>query len=209
MPVTAMDQIGLLSTAVVSIYILWRFAVRYASQRQLHDVYYMMGFLVLLFACVLWLWRGPGILASPYVLSISSLIPLGISMGIAEQFFPSWKRAFKWLALVGFVALSLTSIGQMPFLKKMAVPLFHGAAGLVIILGPFFAPRAASGFRWVAIGGLLIGLGGFSLAVISAGSQFLFLSSEVVMGILPALLLGMSLAFTWGFMKDIRRPSAP
>ena len=128
---TVIERIFLLATALVSIYILWRFAARYGGERRLHDVYYMMGFLVLLFACVLWLWRGPGILASPYVLSISSLIPLGISMGIAEQFFPSWKRAFKWLALVGFVAISLTSIGQMPFLKKMAVPLFHGAAGLV------------------------------------------------------------------------------
>jgi len=205
---TALDQIVLLATAGVSIYILWRFAVRYFEKRQLHDVYYMMGFLVLLVACVLWLWQGPGILASPYVLSISSLIPLGISMGIAEQFFPSWKRAFKWLALIGFLAISLTSIGHMPFLKKMAVPLFHGAAGLVIILGPFLAPKAAPGFRWVGIGGLLIGLGGFSLAVVSAGSQFLMFSSEVVMSILPALLLGMSLAFTWGFMKDIRRASA-
>jgi hypothetical protein len=111
--------------------------------------------------------------------------------------------------LVGFLAISLTSIGQMPLLKKMAVPLFHGVAGLVIILGPFLAPTAARGFYWVGIGGLLIGLGGFSLAIISAGAQFLIFSSEVVRSILPALLLGMSLAFTWGFMKDIRRRFAP
>jgi hypothetical protein len=205
---TPLDEIMLVSTAVVSIYILWRFATRYGAQRRLHDVYYMMGFVVLLVACVLWLWRGPGILASPYVLSISSLIPLGISMGLAEQFFASWKRAFKWLALLGFLAISLTSIGQMPLLKKMAVPLFHGAAGLVIILGPFLAAKAAPGFYWVGIGGLLIGLGGFSLAVVSAGSQFLIFSSEVVRSILPALLLGMSLAFAWGFMNDIRRRPA-
>jgi hypothetical protein len=205
---TGMDQIMLLCTALVSVYTLWRFAVHYTGTHQLHDVYYMMGFLVLLIACALWLWHGTGVLASPYVLSISSLIPLGISMGIAEQFFPSWKRAFKWLALVGFLAIALTSIGQMPLLKKMAVPLFHGAAGLVIILGPFLAPKAAPGFYWVGIGGLLIGLGGFSLAVISAGTQFLIFSSEVVLSILPALLLGMGLAFTWGFMKDIRRSPA-
>ena len=194
---TTLDEIVLLATSGVSIYILWRFAGRYIDRRELHDIYYMMGFLVLLVACVLWLWQGPGILASPYVLSISSLIPLGISMGIAEQFFPSWKRAFKWLALVGFLAISLTSIN----------PLY--VAGLVIILGPFLAPTAARGFYWVGIGGLLIGLGGFSLAIISAGAQFLIFSSEVVRSILPALLLGMSLAFTWGFMKDIRRRFAP
>jgi hypothetical protein len=204
---TFMERSLLLATSLVSIYILWRFAARYRAERRLHDVYYMMGFLVLLVACALWLWRGPGVLASPYVLSISSLIPLGISMGIAEQFFPSWKRAFKWLALVGFLAISLTSIGEMALLKKMAVPVFHGAAGLVIILGPFLAPKTAAGFYWVGIGGLLIGLGGFSLAVVSAGAQFLIFSSEVVMSMLPGLLLGMSLAFTWGFMKDIRHPA--
>jgi len=151
--------------------------------------------------------RGSGILASPYVLTVSSLIPLGISMGIAEQFFPAWKRAFKWFALLGFLAIAVTSIGQLTLLKRIAVPLFHGGSGLVIILGPFLARKAPPGFRWVGIGGLFIGLGGFALALIGAGAQVASLSREFVLTTLPALLLLMALAFTWGFMKDIRRQS--
>ncbi len=201
---TPLDTSALLAIAVIAIYMIWRFWSRYGRDRALHDVYYIMAFLVLLVSSVLLLVRGRPVLASPYVLTVSSLIPLGISMGIAEQYFPSWKRAYKWFALVGFLAIAITSIGQMAVLKKIAVPVFHGGAGLVIILGPFLARKAPAGFRWVGVGGLFIGIAGLSLAVISAGSQLMFFTTAIVMQILPALLLLMTLAFTWGFMKDIR-----
>jgi hypothetical protein len=187
----------------------WRFWSRYKEHEALHDVYYMMAFLVLLVSCALLILRGRPVLASPYVLTVSSLIPLGISMGIAEQYFPSWKRAYKWFALIGFLAIAITSIGQMSVLKKIAVPLFHGASGLVIIFGPLLAPKSPVGFRWVGIGGLFIGIAGLSLAVLSAGGQVLFFTSELVMQILPGLLLLMTLAFTWGFMKDIKGHARP
>jgi hypothetical protein len=204
MQMTLLDLAMLLATALVSIYMLWRFWSGYIQGRALHDVYYIMGFLVLLVSGALLILRGRPVLASPYVLTVSSLIPLGISMGIAEQYFPSWKRAYKWFALIGFLAIAITSIGQMGVPKKIAVPLFHGASGLVIIFGPFLSRKAPVGFRWVGIGGLFIGIAGLSLAVISAGSQLLFFTSGLVMQILPGLLLLMTLAFSWGFMKDIK-----
>jgi hypothetical protein len=98
----------------------------------------------------------------------------------------------------------------MDLVKKISVPLFHGVAGLVIFLGPFFATsspkgkKAAKGFWWVGIGGVLIGLGGIALAFISMGAQLLFFSPAFVMLILPPLLLLMTLAFTFGFVKDIK-----
>jgi len=159
---------------------------------------------VLLVSGLLLIFLGLDILASPYVLTVASLIPLGISMGLAEEYFPSWKKAFKWFALIGFAVIAITSIGGMDALKKIAVPLFHGVAGLVIFLGPFLAKKAPRGFGWVGIGGLLIGLGGIALAFISAGAQLLFFSPTFVMQILAGLLLLMSLAFAWGFMKDLK-----
>ncbi|OGO65456.1 MAG: hypothetical protein A2030_09520 [Chloroflexi bacterium RBG_19FT_COMBO_50_10] len=86
----------------------------------------------------------------------------------------------------------------------MSVPLFHGVAGLVIFIGPFLVKKAPRGFWWVGIGGLLIGLGGLALAFISMGSQLLFFSPEFVMLILTPLLLLMTLAFTYGFVRDIK-----
>jgi hypothetical protein len=201
---TLLDPAVLLAIAIIAIYMIWRFWSRYGSRRALHDVYYVMGFLVLLVSDVLLMVRGRSVLASPYVLTVSSLIPLGISMGIAEQYFPSWKRPYKWFALVGFLAIAITSIGQMTVLKKIAVPVFHGGAGLVIILGPFLSRKAPVGFRWVGIGGLFIGIAGLSLAVLSTGSQLMFFTTAFVMQILPGLLLLMTLAFTWGFMKELR-----
>ena len=201
---TLLDKILLLVTGLVAIYLLWRFWTRYSKSKAIFDLYYMLGFFVLLVSGLLLIFLGYGILSSPYVLTVASLIPLGISMGIAEEYFPSWKKAFKWFALIGFLAIAITSIGQAGLLKKISVPLFHGVAGLVIFLGPFFAKKAPKGFWWVGVGGALIGLGGIALAFISADSQLLFFSPEFVMKILAGLLLLMPLAFTWGFTKDIK-----
>ncbi len=202
---TILDRVLLLATGLAAIYLLWRFLTRYQAKKGLHDLYYMMGFAVLLVSGLLLIFLGYDILKSPLVLTVSSLIPLGISMGIAEQYFPAWKRVFKWLALLGFLAIAITSIGGLADLKKIAVPLFHGVAGLVIFLGPFLAKKAAQGFQWVGIGGVLIGLGGIALAFISLGKQLLFFSPQFVMTILAPLLLLMTLAFAWGFVKDILR----
>jgi len=49
----------------------------------------------------------------------------------------------------------------------------------------------------------LIGIGGIALAFLVSGSQLLFFSAEFVYMILAPLLLLMTLAFTFGFRKDI------
>jgi hypothetical protein len=55
----------------------------------------------------------------------------------------------------------------------------------------------------VTVGGALIGLGGIALAFLKAGGQLLFFSADFVFTILAPLLL-MTLAITWGFVKNIR-----
>ena len=92
-------------------------------------------------------------------------------------------------------------------LKKVAVPVFHGVAGLIIFGLPLYKclveKDAPKGFGLVGIGGALIGLGGIALAFLVSGSQFLFFSADFVYTILAPLLLLMTLAFTFGFRKDI------
>ncbi|MBL7161484.1 MAG: hypothetical protein ISS57_02685 [Anaerolineales bacterium] len=88
--------------------------------------------------------------------------------------------------------------------------MFHSVAGLIIFLGPFLVKkygegRPAKGFFWVGIGGLLIGIGGIALASLSFGAPLLgIFTADLVFNILAGLLLLMSLAFAWGFMKDIK-----
>ncbi len=207
-----LDNLFLLLTGLLAIYLIWRFYTRYSSGKALHDVYYLLGFIVLLVSGLLLIFMGYGILGlggtalSPFILPVASLIPLGISLGIANQFFPEWKRAFAWFALIGFLAIAVTSIGGMAGLRKWAVPVFHGVAGLVIFLGPFMAKGAPKGFFWVGIGGALIGIGGLALAslTITGAPLFGIFSKELVFTILAPLLFLMTLAFTWGFMQDLK-----
>jgi hypothetical protein len=195
------DIAFLLLTGLIAAYLCWYFYQRYNLNNALHNLYYLMGFAVLLVSGLLLIFLGLDILSSPYVLTVASLIPLGISMGFAEEYYPSWKKAFKWFAVIGFLAIAITSIGGLDTLKKIAVPLFHGVAGLVIFLGPFFAKGAPKGFWWVGIGGMLIGLGGIALAFISIGAQLLFFSPSFVMLILTPLLFLMAGAFALGFAQ--------
>lgn len=201
---TLLDRILLLVTGLLAIYLVWRFYGRYQKEKALCDIYYMLGFTVLLVSGLLLIFFGWDILASPYVLTVASLIPLGISLGIANQYFPQWKKAYAWFALLGIIAIAISAIADLETLKKISVPLFHGVAGLIIFIGPFFAKDTPKGFWWVGIGGALIGIGGIALAFLTAGSQLLFFSQEVVLQILAPLLLLMALAFTLGFSKDLQ-----
>jgi hypothetical protein len=196
------DIIFLLLTGLLAAYLCWYFYQRYTAHKALHNLYYLMGFAVLLVSGLLLIFLGLDILSSPYVLTVASLIPLGISMGVAEEYYPAWKKPFKWFAVIGFLAIAVTSIGGMDTLKKIAVPLFHGVAGLVIFLGPFFAKGAPKGFWWVGIGGLLIGIGGIALAFLSVGKPLLgIFTAELVMLILTPLLFLMAGAYALGFAK--------
>ena len=202
---TLLDKLVLLVTGLIALYLVFKFFGRYKKENKLHDMYYMMGFTVLLVSGLLLIFFGWDILASPWVLTVATLIPLGISLGVANQFYPEWKKAFAWYALVGLIAIAITSFGDMS-LKKFAVPLFHGVAGLIIFLGPIFASKngkAPKGFWWVGIGGMLIGIGGIALAFVTMDSQLLFFSSDVILMILAPLLLLMTIAFEMGFRKDL------
>ena len=202
---TILDQIILLVTGLLAIYLAWRFYGRYQKEKGLCDVYYMLGFAVLLVSGLLLIFLGWDILDSPYVLTVASLIPLGISLGVANEYYPSWKKIYAWFALLGIVAIAISSIAGLDTLRKISVPLFHGVAGLVIFLGPFFAKDAPKGFWWVGIGGMLIGIGGIALAFLTVDAVlFGIFTKEVVLQILAPLLLLMTLAFTLGFNKDLQ-----
>ena len=202
-PMFNLDGLILLLTGLTAIYMLYYFFKRYQKEKALYDVYYMLGFVVLLVSGLLLIFFGWGILASPYVLTVATLIPLGISMGLMNQFMPDYKKLYSWFALVGLLAIAYTSISEHS-LKSVAVPVFHGVAGLIIFGLPFFTKDAKKGFWLVSIGGALIGIGGIALAFLVAGKPLLgIFTSDFIFAILAPLLFLMTLAFTWGFRKDI------
>jgi hypothetical protein len=203
-----LDRIILLLTGLTAVYLIWRFYGRYSKEKKLYDLYYMLGFAVLFVSGVLLIFGGWGLLESPYVLTVATLIPLSITMGLMNQFLPGYKKLYSWFALIGFLAIAFTSITGHP-LKSVAVPLFHGISGMIIFLLPlyrcFVSKVAPKGFGAVGVGGMLIGIGGMALAFLKAGKPlFGFMTGEVILAILAPLLLLMTLAYTWGFVKDIK-----
>jgi len=201
------DRIVLLLTGLTAVYLVVRFYGRFQEKKTRYDIFYMIAFVVLFVSGVLLIIGGWDVLKSPYVLTVATLIPLGITMGLMCQFLPQYKKIYAVFAIVGFIAIAVSSIGDMDTLRRISVPVFHGTSGMIIFLLPLYrcykkiAPR---GFAMVGIGGMLIGIGGMALAFVVSGKQLLFFSEEVILTILAPLLLLMALAYTWGFVKDIK-----
>jgi len=205
---TLIDKILLLATGLVSVYLIWRFYGGYKKGKHIYDIYYMLSFAVLFVSGVLLILLGWGILSSPYILTVASLIPLGISLGLVTQFLPKYGKLYTWFAAIGLIIIAITSIGNMS-LKSAAVPIFHGVAGLIIFLLPiylaFIKKTEPGSFFLVSIGGLLISIGGMALAFLNAGKPlFGFMTADVILMILAPILFLMSLCFAWGFVKQIK-----
>jgi hypothetical protein len=149
-------------------------------------------------------------LSHPFVVIAGALIPLGISLGLVDEFFPKYSKGYLVFAVVGFLAIAITRFVGYFFdlggLETVVLIIFHSIAGLVVLILPFLVSRqgkAPGAFVWVSVGGLLIDAGGVALAFFKNGKQFLFFSGEVIFAILAPLLLLMALAFTWGFVKKL------
>ncbi len=201
------DGAILLLTGLTAVYAIYRLWGRYSVEKNLYDIYYMAMMAVLFVSGVLLILFGWGLLASPLILTVTTLMPLALSLGLVAQFLPKYQKAYTIFAVIGFLAIAVTSLGNMSA-KSIAVPVFHGVAGLLIVGIPLkrcLKDNAPKGFGLIGLGGILISLGGMALAFLNAGKQLLFFSADVVMMILAPLLLLMALAFTFGFMRDINK----
>lgn len=204
---TILDRILLLATGLVAAYLIWRFQGDYQRHLHTYDLYYILSFAVLFVSGVLLILAGYGLLASPLVVIVAALIPLALAVGLWFQVYPKYGKAFLALAVMGFLALAVSLFTGPAALATLMLILVHSIAGLSIVFLPISAVNrklAVPAFLWVSVGGALIGLGGIALAFLKTGSQFLFFSAEVVLAVLAPLLLLMTLAYTWGFVKQIR-----
>jgi hypothetical protein len=141
----SLDRIVLFITGLTALYLIWRIYGRWSQKKGLYDLYYILAFIVLCVSGVLLIFLGYEILGlggsalSPYILPVASLIPMGISIGVVEQYYKEYKKPYKWVVAIGFLTISVTSLAGMESLKRIPVPLFHSIAGLVIFLGPILA----------------------------------------------------------------------
>ena len=170
----------------------------------------MVSFTVLLVSGLLLIIFGWEILPRPEIIVVTSLIPLILAVGLVCEFHKEkFGMPYKIFAVVGLLAIILTRfIPEVPRgLQVVAIATVHSIAGITIFLIPILAvkmKKAPSGFIFVTVGEVLIGLGGIALTFLKSDGQLLFFSGEFVMMILGPLLLLMALAFTWGFMKKMQ-----
>jgi len=207
---TLFDQIVLLLTGLTSIYLIWRLFEDFKSKdpKPRANIPYMVAFVVLLISGLLLIYFGWDILPNPLVIVVTTFIPLALSVGLYCEFYKEkFGKPYKIFAVIGLLAMIYTRFMDVPRAAQIiTIIVVHSVAGLSIFLIPILAIKAKlapSGFIFVTVGGVLIGLGGIALAFLKSGGQLLFFSPEFVMMILAPLLLLMTLAFTWGFMKKM------
>lgn len=198
MKMTPRDRILLLLTGLL---VAYQIAVGIDGLGLFTITAYTFAFGVLLVAGLLMLILGFGVLDSPVVVIVSTIIPLGLSLGLAWEYLASYRIPYLLFTILGFATVIATRSLPMPGrLPVLVLAVVHGVAGLTIFLLPIifaFTGQAKPGFALVGLGGALIGAGGLLLSFLKAGKPIL--SRETIFKVLPGLLFLMTLCFVIGF----------
>ncbi len=201
------DRLTLLATGLTAIYLIVRFIIDYRGKdtKPTQNIYYIISFAVLLVSGLLLIAFGWGALANPLVAVVATLIPLGLSVGLVTEFYQKYAKGYLIFSLIGLVVILITRFAPVGGFAVFVYALVHSIAGLLIFFLPILvtkAKKAPGDFIMVTVGGFLIGVGGIALAFLKAGVAIL--SAETILAILAPLLLLMTLAYTWGFVKSIK-----
>jgi len=86
MTLFTLDNLFLLLTGLVAIYLLWRFYTRWSKEKKVYDLYYGMGFLVLLVSGLAFISLGSQLLFFSPAFVMLILTPLLLLMTLAFTF---------------------------------------------------------------------------------------------------------------------------
>ncbi|MCD6090907.1 MAG: hypothetical protein J7J72_05365 [Bacteroidales bacterium] len=209
METTLLDQVILLITGLTAVYLIYRFiqANKDTAEQTKYYYHYIVSFAVLFVAGVLIILFDFAILARPEIKIVATLIPFALATGLICQFYEKYAKPYVLFLMLGFILVILQNYGVIE--TKLIYPIFHSIAGLTIFFVPIIVVKnnaANKGFIWVTVGSTLIGIGGIALAFLGAEKPLLgIFTAEVIFTILTPILLLMTLAYTWGFMKNMSK----
>ncbi len=195
--ISVLDRILLLITGLLAAY---QIAFGVEGAPPLATISYTIAFGVLLVACLLMIIMGLEVLDSPWVVIVSTIIPLSLSLGLVSEYLPGWTTPYLIFVIVGFLAVGITQLATPGKLATFVIAIVHSIAGMLIFLLPIILSlrgETPGGFALVGVGGALIGVGGLLLSFLKAGKPIL--SQKTILTILPGLLLLMTAAFVAGF----------
>jgi hypothetical protein len=198
MKMTAIDRTLILVTALLASY---QIVVGIDGLGTVPITAYTIAFGALLVAMLLMLILGFGVLNSPIVVIVSTVIPLALSLGLVWEHLASYRTPYLLFILIGFAAIIITRYlpmsGKLPTIVLAVV---HGVAGLTIFLLPSILAAEGTmrpGFALVGLGGAMIGLGGLLLSFLKTGRPIL--PRETILKVLPGLFMLMTTCFVVGF----------
>jgi hypothetical protein len=198
MKMTAIDRILILITALLASY---QIVVGIDGLGTVPITAYTIAFGALLVAMLLMLILGFGILDSPIVVIVSTIIPLALSLGLVWEHLASYRTPYLLFTIIGFGTIIVTRYISIPGkLQTFVLAVVHGIAGMTIFLLPSIlaASRIKNpGFALVGLGGAMIGLGGMLLSFLKAGRPIL--SRDIILKVLPSLFMLMTACFVAGF----------
>jgi hypothetical protein len=198
MKMTSTDQILILVTALLASY---QIVVGIDGLGTIPITAYTIAFGALLVAMLLMIILGFGVLNSPIVVIVSTIIPLALSLGLVWEYLASYRTSYLLFTITGFAAIIVTRYLPMPGrLPTFVLAVVHGVAGLTIFLLPSILAADGSmrpGFALVGLGGAMIGLGGLLLSFLKAGKPVL--PHETILKVLPSLFMLMTACFVAGF----------
>ena len=198
MKMSSIDRLLILLTALLASY---QIVVGIDGLGTIPITAYTIAFGALVVAMLLMLILGFGVLDSPIVVIVSTIIPLALSLGLVWEHVASFRASYLLFTIIGFAAIIITrAIPVSGKLPTFVLAVVHGVAGLTIFLLPSILAANGSmlpGFALVGLGGAMIGLGGLLLSFLKAGRPIL--PRETVLKVLPSLFMLMTACFVAGF----------
>lgn len=170
------------------------------SQQMIATWAYTVGFGSLVISGLILIVIGYETFQRPLVVTIATIIPLAISLGLIADFFPAFTTYYLLFAIAGLLVVATTRVIDNAQKSAFFLAPIHAISGFVIFFTPIylsFQNITPPGFLWVSTGGALIGLGGILLSFLRSGKAIL--SQQAVFRLLPALLFLTTLCFVLGF----------
>ena len=198
MKMSTLDHVLLLVTGLLAAY---QIVVGIDQLSTAPIIAYTIAFGVLLVAVLLLLILGFDALDSPVVVTVSTIIPLALSLGLVWEHLASYRTLYLVFTIIGFAAVTFTrSVPMQSKLPTITIAIVHGISGLIIFLLPIILSIQGvmkPAFSLVGIGGALIGFEGLLLSFFKTGKPLL--SRDIKLRIFPSLLLLMTICFVAGF----------
>jgi hypothetical protein len=98
-------------------------------------------FTVLLVTGLLLIFFSYSILESQWVIIVSVLIPVCLSLGLVVEFLPQYERGYLLFAVLGFLAVVITRFMVGGTVATIVLIIVHGVAGLLVFFTPIYAVR--------------------------------------------------------------------